>query len=207
VKIHHLLIFLSFAGLIFLTFLYIWAPSSGMDQKNLILSIFILTCLGGMVAASKPQYCNRKSRDSNGHHPDCGPFQSHTFTLKSKKYCAGCSGLFVGAGLAMGLCLTYYLHPLTSPFLFGVGVAMVFVSLFQLNVLKIDLAGVKFIFNLALVLGSALILLGILEFRPNLSLYFLVLIGLWIYTRTTISATDHDLICSRCPYISCPYVD
>jgi len=175
-----------------------------MGQKNLILALFILICLGGMVAASHPQYCNRK--ESSSHHPDCGPFQSHSFTIRNKKYCAGCSGLLVGAGLAMGLCLTYYLHPLTNPLLFWAGVVMVLVSLFQLNILKIDLAGVKFIFNLALVLGSSLILLGILEFKPNLSLYFLVLVGLWIYTRTTISATDHDLICSRCPDTSCPYV-
>jgi hypothetical protein len=176
-----------------------------MGQKNLILSFFILICLGGIIVASYPQFYNRKSRVSTGHHPECGPFQSHTFTIRGKKYCAGCSGLFVGAILAIGLCLTYYLHPLTSPLLFWAGMLLVLISLFQLNILKIDLARVKFIFNLALVLGSSMILLGILEFKPNLSLYFIVLIGLWIYTRTTISATDHDLICSKCPDTSCPY--
>jgi hypothetical protein len=81
----------------------------------------------------------------------------------------------------------------------------VFLALMQLNYLKIDRAPVKFLSNLVLVTGSVMILVGILEFKPNLSPYFLVLIGLWIYTRTTISARDHDLICRQCSIPACPY--
>ena len=190
--------------------MYLWVPAA-QTNKTLVLTVYILVCLLGMMAASYPQHClrllNRESgkSESNGHHPDCGEFETHTFTLKCKRYCAGCSGLFLGAALAILGCLFYYLYGSKSSILFWIGVLAVFIALIQLNYLKIDGALIKFLSNLVLVTGSAMILVGILEFKPNLSIYFLVLIGLWIYTRTSISATYHDRICSQCSLSACPY--
>jgi hypothetical protein len=190
--------------------MYLWVPVT-KTNITLVLTVFILVCILGMTAASYPQHClgllnkKREKSESTGHHPDCGEFESHTFTLKGRRYCAGCSGLFLGGVGAILCCLFYYIYGFSSPILFWVGVLAVFLAFMQLNYLKIDRAPVKFFSNLVLVIGSAIILVGILEFKPNLSPYFLVLIGLWIYTRTTISATDHDRICSQCPDAACPY--
>ncbi len=190
--------------------MYLWVPAAKTNE-TLVLAVFILVCVLGMMAAGYPHYClrllNRKREKSKsaGHHPMCGEFETHTFTLKGKRYCAGCSGLFLGSTVAILWCLFYYLYGFRSPILFWVGVLVVFLALMQLNFLKIDGAPVKFFSNLVLVTGSAMILVGILEFKPSLSPFFLVLIGLWIYSRTTISATDHDLICSQCSIPACPY--
>ncbi len=207
-NLNRLLVTLSFLGLFFLILLYLGAPVREIYHP-LILAVFVLFCLGGLGAASYPWYCpGQKSRSgkSTGHHPDCGEFDTHTLQFRGRKYCAGCSGLFLGALVAIGLCTFYYLHGFSSFLLFWAGVITVFISLLQLNFLKIDNAPVKFISNLILVVGSALILLGILEFKPNLSLFFLVLIVLWIYTRTTNSAVDHDQICHQCHDACCPYI-
>lgn len=202
-----LLSVLSILGLVVLILMYLWAPDSEINQ-SLILTLFILICLGGMWAASYPQHCtSQKSERSSfrSHHPDCDHFQSHTLTIRDKRICAGCSGLFLGALLGIVACILYYLYGFSSPPLFWIGVTAVFMALLQLNYLKIDNAPVKFISNLVLVMGSAAILLGILESKAQLSIYFLVLIGLWIYTRTTVSATDHDRICGQCSDTNCPY--
>jgi hypothetical protein len=229
-----LLTFISFAGLFFLILLYIWAPNLNLDyEKPLIILAFILVCALGMMAASYPSQClkllNLKSdglkSDGNksksaGHHPDCGKFQSHTLTFRNKKYCAGCSGLFLGASLGITLILVYYiilvyhiygagtpLYGAISSIIFWIGVVAVFLSLFQLNFLKIENSTIKFISNLVLVIGSTLILMGILEVKGNvaMAIYFLMLIGVWIYNRTAISRRDHDLICNACTELpSCP---
>ncbi|MEN6328950.1 MAG: restriction endonuclease [Methanobacteriaceae archaeon] len=203
----HLLPPLSLVGLLFLILMYLWAPTSA-GNGSLILFLFVLICILGMLAASYPRYClfnNTKPGSSTSHHPDCEHFQSHTFTIRNKKYCSGCSGLFLGALVGIIICLFYYLYGFSSPLLFWIGVITVGTALFQLNYLKVDRAGVKFLSNLVLVVGSASILLGILEFKVNLGPYFMVLVVLWVYTRTSISVTDHDRICDECPDTSCCY--
>lgn len=205
-----LLGFLSLAGLLFLVLMYLWVPAA-KTSKTLVLAVFILVCVLGMMAAGYPHHClrllnrEREKSEPSGHHPVCSEFETHTFTLQGKRYCAGCSGLFLGGALAILWCLFYYLYGFSSPILFWAGVLAVFLALMQLNYLKIDRAPVKFLSNLVLVTGSVMILVGILEFKANLSPYFLVLIALWIYTRTTISARDHDLICRQCSIPACPY--
>ncbi len=202
--------FLSLLGLFFLVLMYQWAPVSEIN-RNLILAVFILVCILGMMAAIYPRHClglfnrKREKSESAGHHPDCGEFETHTFTLKCRRYCAGCFGLFLGSIGAIFFCLFYYLYGFSSSILFWAGVLAVFLALIELNYFKINRSWVKFIFNLVLVTGSAMIIVGILESKPSLGPYFLVLIILWIYTRTTTSATDHDLICSRCSDTACPY--
>jgi hypothetical protein len=188
--------------------MYLGAPPSEMNS-SLVLTVFVLICLGGMGAAYFPQHYTpsrdqRETSPSSSHHPNCGPFRSHTLLINNKRYCAGCSGLFLGAGLGIIICLFYYIYGFSSPLLFWLGVITVFIVLFQLSYLKLDGARVKFIFNLVLVLGSTSILLGILESKANLGLYFLLLVGLWIYTRTTLSAAQHEEICERCNDPSCP---
>lgn len=209
---NQILTLLSFAGLIFLIFFFQLAPSSGIN-KQLVLFLFILICILGMMAAAYPQRClsfmkMKSSGDSKstGHHPECEIYQNHTFTLNGRKYCIGCSGLFCGAVVGIILCSLYLVEMINSPQFFSVGIMLVYLSLLQLSFVKLDNKIIKFSSNFGLVLGSTLLLLGILEYKANLASYFLVLTCLWIYTRMTTSAEDHTRICNACPETeSCPH--
>jgi len=51
-----------------------------------------------------------KSREIEGHHPDCGNFSAHVFKLGDKTYCAGCTGLILGAMISIFSAVIYVLE-------------------------------------------------------------------------------------------------
>lgn len=215
-----LLILFSFLGLFFLVSMYLWSPQSTTYyplQKSLILLLFIVICLLGMLAAIYPSKCKTLMKFQNdskqktidednirfeGHHPDCGKFSSHTLNINGKKYCPGCLGLFTGAFIAIVGILIYYF--LGYPFIYGkisfwIGIAVVFSVLLLIVFLNLE-KKLKFISNMALVMGSFLILLGLDSVKGNLiiELYFLILVIFWILTRIVVSETNHEIICRDC---------
>lgn len=211
------LIFITFSGLLLLIIMYFWSPTpetSSYSPKPMILSVFILICVMGILAAIYPAACaglfkfrnEVKSPNSNsvrfeGHHPDCGKFKHHTFLIKGKEYCPGCLGLLTGAVIAITGTLFYYFHGLTSGYgqiSFYLGVIMVLLALF--SIIFIDMGkNWKFILNMALVLGSFLVMLGI-SIKGNIlmEIYFLILISFWIFTRIRVSQTHHERVCQVC---------
>jgi hypothetical protein len=137
-----------------------------------------------------------------GHHPDCGKFKSHTLLIKGKKYCPGCTGLSVGAFLAiLGISIYYFLN-FPAIFLhisFWIGCGMVFLML--LLIIFLDLGNrLKLIANMTLVLGSLFLLVGIDAVKKNIIIefYFLILVVFWILTRMSISEINHKIICQKC---------
>ncbi|HMK54396.1 MAG TPA: hypothetical protein VK444_06405, partial [Methanobacteriaceae archaeon] len=143
-----------------------------------------------------------------GHHLDCGEFDSHTFTFYNRKYCAGCSGLFLGALLAVLICITYYIYGDLGPYVFWIGVLLVFLALLQFIAINIKNNMAKLVFNLSLVVGSSLILVGILSVPKNLFVegFFLILAVFWIITRISFSEKNHEKICLECRNnASCTY--
>ena len=203
---------LSLLGLIFLVVLYLYTPQTFNPQKTLFLSIFVLICLAGMLAAIYPSHCLRffkietvteyecKNRmlKTVGHHPDCANFPEHVFTFKNKKYCVGCSGLLIGAVLAVLTCLLYGLYG-ANGLIFWLGIVLVLSSLLQLTFLNIENKPVKFLSNLGLVWGSSFILVGLVGYRNIfLSVYFLFLAVAWIMARTALSRENHERICLAC---------
>lgn len=207
-------------GLFFLIAMYLWSPPSKTYysfQNPLILSIFIAICLLGIMAAIYPSLCQglmkfqkemekKTSKVDNilfeGHHPDCGKFESHTFCIKGKKYCPGCSGLFIGAIIAVVGTLLYYFAGLPRIYgqtFFWMGEVMVFLALFLIVFLETE-KKLKFISNIALVLGSFLILIGIMAVKENwiMEIYFLFLVIFWILTRVSVSEKYHEDICRDC---------
>jgi hypothetical protein len=227
-------ILISFVGLFFLSVLFLWSPKTSINynyQKTLVLLIFLGICLLGMLAAVYPSHCiyllnykkdfkNQRPANSvqanpnnnnkvkyKGHHPDCGKFNSHIFILRGKKYCAGCTGLFLGAVIAViGILIYYsgffssYLSEINPSTLFWIGFLAVFFSLSQLIFINLKNNVIKFSSNLLLVLGSFLILIGIDINRGAISLeiYFLFLIIFWILTRIRISQINHRVTCREC---------
>lgn len=227
-----ILTFISFMGLFILLGLYLFAPEPGTIywfQKPLIFTIFVAICILGGLATVYPSFCKgvlefRKEDFSTkgfstkddcypicfqGHHPDCGHFESHTFRIHGKKYCPGCSGLFVGVVLAVAFVLIYYFKGmplLYGNISFGIGWVMVFISLLSLT-LRVMGTRSKFTANLFLVVGSALLIIGLNTFKGNILVecYFLLLIVFFILTRTVTSKNNHERICRSCQKTGCLY--
>lgn len=200
--------------------MYLGVPASKTHyylQTPLILSIFIAICILGIMAAIYPSLCQglmkfqKEVREKNskvdnikfeGHHPDCGKFESHTLIIKGKKYCPGCLGLSIGAIIAVVGTLLYYFTGLPGIFgqiFFWIGVVIVFFALFLIVFLETE-KKLKFTSNLVLVLGSFSILIGIMAVKKNLimEIYFIFLIIFWILTRTSVSEKFHEDICRDC---------
>jgi hypothetical protein len=225
---------ISFLGLLFLIILVFWSPQYKIVysyQKEFILLIFILICISGMLAVIYPSKCtefinNKKEEDLysgagvkkglstkfDGHHPLCQNFKTHTFLLMGRRYCAGCAGLFTGAFLAVAGTIFYYFYgnfsESVSILILAVGAGLVFLSLFQNLYFKINNSLARLLFNMMLVIGSFLILIGIMQITGSifLELYFLILIFVLILTRISISERDHEIICLECrEEVSCPY--
>lgn len=205
-------IILSFLGLFLLVFL-IFATPAVPYTGELIQVLFILICVFGGLAALYPSQCagiilgkkealSRKNEDgTKGHHPDCELFKEHILFIRGERYCAGCTGLLLGAMVAIFGILIYYFYPFSfnGNITVIIGAGTVFLSLFILLLNKAP-AGVKFTANFFLVFGSLLILLGMINLKTGLifQLYFLGLILVWIASKSEVSRKNHAQICGDC---------
>lgn len=205
-------IIISFLGLFLLLFFIFTTPAVPYTGK-LILVSFILICVLGGLAALYPSQCagifigkkealsGKNESRMKGHHPDCEQFQEHILFISGERYCAGCTGLLLGALVAIFGILLYYLYPFSfnGKITVIIGAGTVFLSLFILFLNKAP-AGVKFTANFFLVFGSLLILLGMINLKTGLifQLYFLILILVWIASRSELSRKNHAQICGDC---------
>ena len=138
-----------------------------------------------------------------GHHPDCGRFESHTILFMGRNYCPGCSGLLVGAIIAVIGTLLYYFMGLVMIYgeiSFWTGAGTVLISLALIFFLNKQNNIVKLISNATLVLGSLLILVGIDTVKENIVMefYFFLLVLFWIRARIAVSERNHESICNHC---------
>jgi len=182
-------------------------------RKPLIGSIFSLICAFGAIATLFPKQCSRplhfqkteeKSSQvcaiSEGHHPACKGFSAHVVHVRDWTLCAACTGLLLGAFVALfGTALYFFIgwdfEELSVPSVL-IGVAAIALGFFQL--------GFKGFFRLALntlfVIGAFLILAGVDGLIQNFAvdLLLVVFIVLWLLTRILLSQWDHWRICNRC---------
>lgn len=233
------LIGVSLAGLSLLTALTFCTPASRADfswQNPAIGSAFGIICLLGIIAGVYPSKCSRvlhfrketqgrKPDDSEqkstierivtfeGHHPNCGNFSMHLFQLNDRKYCAGCTGLVIGAIISVLGTLVYFS---TGPFLgeiamvfFWLGFVGVALGLLQYNLFNRWGSFVHLSLNVLFVTGAFLLLVGIKEIANNLILevYFLTLTLYWIFTRILLSEQEHKRICAACGLKFCSFLD
>jgi hypothetical protein len=220
---------ISLAGLFLLALLVYYSPNARIvyyPEEQLILLAFVLICLLGMVAAISPSRCSDlldvnsnqrsfskptgNSRNNisvnkfEGHHPTCENFKTHTFSLMDKKLCAGCSGLFLGALIAAIGTIIYYLYGIFNgadgQVIFVIGFVTVLIYLLQDLMLNLNHSLAKFFFNMILVLGSFLLLVGIIILKSNMfiQIFFLILVCLWILARIDSSEKNHNTICKEC---------
>jgi len=234
------LISISSFGLILAVLLALAPPISHEDfvwRKPLVGAAFSAVCVLGMLAVLFPNQCSRffevgkREKHQNrsfgflrsglishttastlrGHHPVCGRFSAHVFRLDGRMFCATCSGLFLGAFIALaGAAIDFFgnwsLGIGQNVFLaVVVGVAGVVFGLLQ-SPLPILQNSVTRLFSSAFfVVGAFLILAGIEELTHNTSVDFLMIFlsVFWLVTRISLSQWDHERICSQCTFNSC----
>jgi len=221
---------ISFLSLAVLATLAITSPHESIGvQKELISAAFSTICILGIVAGISPSRCNRlvghfptKETASNdqrthpekpdhsfrGHHPDCGNFSSHIIQIGGRTYCAGCTGLVIGATIALIGTVFYVLlqspstQLVTITFWFGlVGVTL---GMLQYTLFT-KRASIHLLLNVVFVIGAFLLLVGVNEMNGSLSVgtYFLLVILFLINVRSTLSRLEHRKKCITCNVETC----
>jgi hypothetical protein len=219
---------LSILGLFLVALLTFFPPLiSGQIsyRKPVVGLIFSMICILGIIAVFLPNKCLKilkiekkgnftsnpsksalhgKSNTLQGHHPTCGKYGSHIFQINGKIVCAACTGLLIGAVLALVGGTIYFfvgwnVSEVNLMVLLGVG--GVFFGLFQFNFSSLF----RLVMNVVFVLGTLLILICVDALIGSLvfDLFVITLILFWLYTRISLSQWDHEVICSRCDTTNC----
>lgn len=208
------------------TLMFALLPSAPMEnlswRKPLIGTIFIATCISGGSASFFPRKCSEQSGPQRekgstasaraldrrndvefnikGHHPNCGEFSAHIIQTRGRTICAACTGLFLGALIAiLGTILYFFLEWEYGQFSSAVvplGSIGVTIGFFQLEFKGITRSALNTLF----VIGAYLILAGVDMLSRNvlLDIYVIGLIFSWIWTRTLLSQWDHSRVCRSC---------
>ncbi len=196
----------------------IWTniPPSTSDnlswRKPLIGSLFSLICIMGSLASIFPSKCSEAfhfretARDAAtrqilraSHHPDCEAFSRHVVRLKGHARCAACTGLLLGAIVALAGALLYFSGVIqieNAGFLSSVGVIALLAGFLELRFSGYVRLGSNFVF----VLGAFLCLVGVDQASQSIAidLFSVVLIVFWIFTRIQLSQWNHSRICDSC---------
>jgi len=180
-------------------------PANNIGSVNLVSDLFFaFICVLGIIAGVAPRYCSfslrgeRHGEGVSGHHPDCGSFGGHTVFFGGSQYCAGCSGLVIGAILSLvGLVTGYYPFDLQIGFWFGS--ILVFVGLAQ-HFIDLGIGWVHLWLNLGFVVGDWLIYASIkaMSLSFTVSIYFLAVSIWWIHARIRASQWTHVAVCTDC---------
>ena len=182
-------------------------------QKPLVGFVFSLICVLGIFAALFPKQCSQTfhfQRESTGlvsrrinvasHHPNCEEFSAHVIRISSHTLCAACTGLLLGAIMALVGTVLYFFsgwHIEET----GFPIVLIGITATILGFLQLKLRGfARLTLNVFFVLGAFLILVGIDELTESLliDIFLEAFIVFWILTRIQLSQWDHWRICSRC---------
>jgi hypothetical protein len=182
-------------------------------RKPLVGIVFSLICISGILAALFPRQCSHgfhfRKESVNltssriqipSHHPNCEKFSAHVVQIGERRLCAACSGLLLGAIMALvGTVLYFFGGWHIGEFGISavlIGVVWMVLGFFQLKFRSF----VRLMLNVFFVLGGFLIMVGIDALVESLfvDLFLVALIVFWIFTRIELSRWDHWKICSNC---------
>jgi len=201
----------------------VYPPTTAQDffwRKPLVGSIFLLICAWGSLTAVSPRKCSMAHEtqigralidsdvktgfpvSSEGHHPGCGGFSAHIIRFRGTRYCAACTGLFIGGVIAMIVTSLYFFFGLSAG---PVSFPAVLVGQLGLvsGLMQFKLKGwTRSAANVLFVLGSSLMLIGVDQLVGSVFVdtYVIGLVMLWILTRVMISQWDHRRICLSCGF-------
>jgi len=219
------LILVSFFGLILAVLLALYPPILERDfvwRKPVVGSALGAVCVFGILAVFFPNTCSRffgikqsatishtTASTLRGHHPMCEHFSAHVFRLGDRMLCATCSGLFLGALIALvGLALFFFGNWQMGQTAFVavlVGVVGVIFGLLQSPLPMLQNSVIRLFSSAFFVVGTFLILEGVEELAHSVSidLFLVVLSVFWLLTRISLSQWDHERVCSKCTLDSC----
>ena len=222
------LISVSMFGLLLSNFFVFNPPTLDYDfaYRNLTIGIiFEIICISGILATLFPSSClempqflksNKKHRYQlnihkktlHAHHPICENYASHVLSIGNLDFCATCSGLLVGAIIAIIIASLYFLGSLSlnSPtVLVLAGTTGVALGLIQSALPKFSGSLTRFVASILFVMGTSLMLASIDAATNNIfiDLFLVFLSVLWIMTKISLSQRDHELTCSNCSMKSC----
>lgn len=188
-------------------------------RRPLIGLIFTVVCTLGITVAFFPQRCSgkfriheageqdgcqirdlRSGRPVKGHHPSCGKFSGHVILFRHRFFCAACTGLSLGALIALLGTVSYFFWGwgpqqlgFPSVLLGQTGIVLGFIQLRFKGFYRSTL-------NALFVLGGCLILVGMDMLAEDMfvDLYLISLVVLWVWTRILLSQWDHSRICRAC---------
>lgn len=208
-KIQLSYIVLSFLGLLVLT---IMKSSLSHPQKRIphqsfvVTSLFVIICIFGMIVAVFPHFFSRLDSSNTsrfrGHHPICSKFKNHVLHWKERTLCSGCTGLAIGAMLAIIYSFFYIISGellREKSVLFWIGFMLVGLGLIQ-HFIDMGFPIIHLILNIFLVLGSSMLLFYMDSIGVGISLasFQLSLILFWIITRIRLSQHEHVKVCIKC---------
>jgi len=201
-------------------------------RRPIISSTYALICILGAVSVFFPKKCSRiirpKSSETvskmqyntsevhkrkttslfglkltHGHHPNCEGFSDHEFQVGNKTFCAGCTGLLIGALVSLVTVSAYFLSQaqldsIAIP-LIGFGLITVLVGLLTPIFIAVRSA-LRLAVNALFILGMSSILVGAdtLVHSIQIDVYLISLDVLWLTTRISLSQLSHERICTSC---------
>jgi hypothetical protein len=194
-------------------------PTSDIAWRKPFIGImFILICVLGGSAAIIPKKCSKifgshkaygfaafstvhsGSHVMSGHHPDCGRFSPHTINVSEHVLCAACTGLFLGAIVAVVGATTYFFAGLDIE-QFSLPLIAIGLGCVALGFVQFRFSGfIRLLLNVFFVVGVFFALAGVDALMKNLFIdfYLISLTILWILTRILLSEWDHLRICRFC---------
>ncbi|MFX1565956.1 MAG: hypothetical protein ACFFCH_08200 [Promethearchaeota archaeon] len=205
-------------------------------QNSLVGAVFALICIFGIIAGISPTHCSRSSSKQKsdlkedlgegstrsvasihkkGHHPTCDRYTGHVLRINSRIFCAGCTGLVIGALIALigtGLVFFAGFYFPTVIMIFWLGWGFVAIGLLQhhlYRLFRLERGEARFLLNVLFVVGAFLLLATQMQITNNLLLasYLLVLTVYWIFTRIVMSRWSHQRICNQCGKTDCSLLD
>ncbi len=186
------------------------------SRQTLVGALYILVCLLGAVAVFYPAKCRgmlQKTQNPlaktdapssptlmRGHHPTCQHYSGNRISLGGRVFCAACSGLLVGAAIALTGAILYFFAG------FSVSWAGVWLVAFGEVLLLLGSAQIKFvgyvktIVNAGFVVGSFMMLVGtdVLGKSVLIDLYALALIVFLLWLRILLSEWNNRRTCQSC---------
>ena len=185
-------------------------------QQSIVGILFIVVCFLGISAALYPTKCRRtfektqnplpqtnkacKSLQIKGHHPDCQNYSGNRIKVGRRVFCASCSGLIVGAVVALIGTVAYFFVGFNF-----VWSSVWFLAFGEIGVIfglgQIRFAGYFKVFaNAVFVVGSFVILAAVDAMRKSLlvDLYVLCLVLFLLWFRISLSEWNNRRTCGKC---------
>jgi hypothetical protein len=185
-------------------------------RRPIVGATYSVVCIAGIVAVFYPGKCRMMFQKPNvspgtikpstsavqfrGHHPDCEKFSGNRIIIRDKVFCAACSGLLIGAIVAMVAVVLFSLG------LFNLGTGNFWVLaagdvLMLVGLAQIKLRGfIKMGGNALFVVGSciSLVVADLAAQSLLVDAYVIGLIVFMLWFRILLSEWNNKRICLAC---------